>query len=265
MELVFLIIKNLLNKKLMESLNNKVALVTGASKGIGAGIAKELALNGVLVVINYNQDATGANAAVKEIENQGGKAIALQGDVSKVEDVEKLFLETKNTFGRFDILVNNAGVFPPNALANFSEVDFHRTINTNVLGNILCTKESLKYFSPDGGCIINLASVQSKNPIPEMAVYASTKGAIEILTMAYAKELASKNIRVNALAPGAVETEGTHTRGWFKSDFHKNIEKATPMGRMGQPADIGKIAVFLASEDSFWITGERIVASGGLH
>lgn len=228
----------------MEKLKDKVALITGASKGIGAGIAKELALQGVSVVINHIHDVTGADATVREIESHGGKAIALEGDVSKVEEVEKLFLETQNTFGRLDILVNNAGVFPPNALGDFSETDFHRTINTNILGNILCTKESLKYFSSLGGSIINLSSVQSKNPIPEMAVYASTKGAIEVLTMAYAKELAPKSIRVNAIAPGAVETEGTHTRGWFKTDFHQQIAKMTPLGRMGQPADIGKVALF---------------------
>jgi 3-oxoacyl-[acyl-carrier protein] reductase len=249
----------------MERLKNKVAVITGASKGIGAGIAKEFALQGVSVVINHYQDASGADAIVKEIESHGGKAIALEGDVSKADEVERLFLETSKTFGHLDILVNNAGVFPPNPLGNFSETDFHRTINTNILGNVLCTKESLKYFSPLGGSIINLTSVQSKNPIPEMAVYASTKGAIEVLTMAYAKELASKSIRVNAIAPGAVETEGTHARGWFRTDFHKQIEKMTPLGRMGQPADIGKVAVFLASDDAFWITGERIVASGGLH
>jgi len=249
----------------MEKLKNKVALITGASKGIGAGIAKEFALQGVRVVLNYNQDSIGANETVKEIENHGGEAIALQGDISKADEVERLFLETQNVFGRLDILVNNAGVFPPNSLGSFSEIDFHRTINTNILGNILCTKESLKYFSALGGSIINLTSVQSKNPIPEMAVYASTKGAIEVLTMAYAKELAAKNIRVNALAPGAVETEGTHTRGWFRSDFHKQIERMTPLGRMGQPADIGKVAAFLASDDALWITGERITASGGLH
>lgn len=249
----------------MEKLKDKVALITGASKGIGAGIAKELALQGVSVVINHIEDVAGANAIVKEIEGLGGKAIAFEGDVSKTVEVERLFLETKNVFGGLDILVNNAGVFPPNPLGNFSETDFHRTINTNILGNILCTKESLKYFSSLGGSIINLSSVQSKNPIPEMAVYASTKGAIEVLTMAYAKELASKNIRVNVIAPGAVETEGTHARGWFKTDFHKQIEKMTPLGRMGQPADIGKVAVFLASDDASWITGERIVASGGLH
>lgn len=249
----------------MEKLRNKVALITGASRGIGAGIAKEFASQGVSVVINHLQDFNGANAIVKEIESHGGKAIALEGDISNVQDVERVFLEAQNTFGHLDILVNNAGVFPPNALANFSETDFHRTINTNILGNILCTKESLKYFPASGGSIINLTSVQSKNPIPEMAVYASTKGAIEVLTMAYAKELAAKNIRVNAIAPGAVETEGTHDRGWFRSGFNLQIEKMTPLGRMGQPSDIGKVAAFLASDDSFWITGERIVASGGLH
>lgn len=250
----------------MEKLKDKVALITGASKGIGAGIAKELALQGAAVVINYNQDEFGASETLKEIESYGGKAIVLQGDVSKAEDVERLFMETDKAFGGLDILVNNAGVFPPNALQNFSETDFHRTINTNILGNILCTKEALKYFPETGGSIINLSSVQSQNPIvTEMAVYVSTKGAIEILTKAYAKELAGKNIRVNALAPGAVETEGTHTRGWFKTEFHKHIERMTPLGRMGQPKDIGKVAAFLASDDAFWITGERIVASGGLN
>ena len=250
-------------KKPKNRLDGKVAIVTGASKGIGASVAKELAAEGASVVVNYSSSKQGADRVVAEIVAQDGKAIAVQGDVAKSADVKRLFEEAKKTFGGLHILVNNAGIFKFDALEEVSEEEFHREFNTNVLGTILAARESLKYFDAKGGSIINISSVISDNPVPGSTVYAATKGAIDTLTIGLSRELAGRHIRVNAIAPGGVETEGTHAIGMIGGDFEKQIVAGTPLGRIGQPIDIAKIAVFLASEQSAWLTGERISASGG--
>jgi len=247
----------------MSKLTGKVAIVTGASKGIGAGIAKGLGAAGASVVVNYASSKEGADRVVAEIISKGGKAIAVQGDVAKAADVQRLFAETKKAFGSLDVLVNNAGVFEFEPLEAVKEAEFHRQFNTNVLGTILTTQESLKYFGPEGGSVINISSVASANPVPNSVVYSATKGAVDSITRGLAKELAPRKIRVNAIAPGGVETEGTHRIGMVGSDFEKQIVANTPLGRLGQPEDIARVAVFLASEDSGWLTGEKITASGG--
>jgi 3-oxoacyl-[acyl-carrier protein] reductase len=247
----------------MSDLTGKVAIVTGASKGIGAGIARGLAAAGAAVVVNYASSREGADRVVGEITDKGGKAIAVQGDVAKIADIKRLFAQTRETFGRLDILVNNAGIFQFDALEEVSEQEFHREFNTNVLGPILTTREALKYFGSDGGSVINVSSVVSESPVPNSVVYSATKGALDSVTRVLAQELAARKIRVNTLAPGGVETEGAHRVGVIGSDFEKQIVAQTALGRIGQPEDIARIAVFLASEDSGWITGERIVASGG--
>ena len=249
----------------MSKLTGKVAVVTGASKGIGAGIAKQFGAEGAAVVVNYASSSDGADRVVAEITAKGGKAIAVQGDVSKSADVKKLFEQTKAAFGTIDILVNNAGVFAFHPLQDVTETEFHRQFNINVLGSILATQEALNHFGPDGGSVINISSVVSENPVPQSVVYSSTKGAVDTMTLALAKELAPRNIRVNVIAPGGTETEGAHTLGMKGSDLEKKIVADTPLGRMGQPDDIARVAVFLASSDSAWLTGERISASGGLH
>ena len=248
----------------MADLKGKVAVVTGASKGIGAGIAKGLAAAGASVVVNYASSKAGADEVVAQITAKGGKAIAVGGDVSKAADVQKLFAETKKAFGAPDVLVNNAGVFDFEPLENVTEAEFHREYNTNVLGTILTIQEALKHFGPKGGSVINVSSVASANATPNSVVYSSTKAAVDSVTRVLAKELGSRNIRVNAIAPGGVETEGTHRIGIMGSDFEKQIIADTPLGRFGQPDDIARVAVFLASDDSSWLTGERITASGGL-
>ena len=247
----------------MSKLTGKVAIVTGASKGIGAGIAKGLGAAGAAVVVNYASSKEGADRVVAEIKSKGGKALAVQGDVSKAADVKRLFEETKKSFGSLDVLVNNAGVFEFGPLEAVTEAEFHREFNTNVLGPILTIQEALKHFGPKGGSVINISSVAGANPVPNSAVYSATKGAVDSITRGLAKELGSRNIRVNAIAPGGVETEGTHRIGIIGSDFEKQIVAGTPLGRFGQPEDISRVAVFLASDDSGWLTGERITASGG--
>ena len=248
----------------MKKLNGKIAIVTGASKGIGAGIAKELAREGASVIVKYSSSKEGADRVVREIIAEDGKAVAIQGDVSKSADVKRLFEETKKAFGGFHILVNNAGIFKFDALEEVTEEEFHRQFNTNVLGTILAARESLKHFDAQGGSIINVSSVVSDDPMPGSTVYAATKGAIDTLTVGLSRELASRNIRVNVIAPGGVETEGSHTLGMIGGDMEKQIVAKTPLARIGQPRDIAKIAAFLASEDAAWLTGERISASGGL-
>jgi len=248
----------------MKKLTGKVAVVTGASKGIGAGIAKGLAAEGASVVVNYSSSREGADHVVAEIEGKGGKAIAVQGDVSKAADVQRIFAETKKQFGRLDVLVNNAGVYQFAALAEITEEQFHRQFNTNVLGLILATQEASKYFGAEGGSIINIGSTASRLTPATTAVYTATKGAVDAVTHVLAKELGPRQIRVNSINPGMVETEGTHTVGVIGSDFQKNFEAQTPLGRIGQPEDIAPIAVFLASQDSGWMTGETLLASGGL-
>jgi 3-oxoacyl-[acyl-carrier protein] reductase len=244
-------------------LKGKVAVVTGASKGIGASIAKELALEGASVVVNYASSKQGADKVVSEIVAKDGRAIAVHGDVAKAEDVKKLFQEAKKTFGKIDILVNNAGVFHFEPLQDVKVEEFHRQFNINVLGTILSTQESLNHFAAEGGSVINITSVVGANPPAGSTVYSATKGAIDTLTLGHARELASRNIRVNSIAPGGTETEGTHTAGIIGSDFEKQMIAGTPLKRLGQPKDIAKVAVFLASDDSAWVTGERITASGG--
>ncbi len=248
----------------MSKLSKKVAIVTGASKGIGAGIAKGLAAEGAAVVVNYATSKEGADRVVAEIVGEGGKAIAVQGDVSKVDDVQRLFAETKKAFGRLDVLVNNAGVYEFAALGEITEEQFHRLFNTNVLGLILATQEAEKLFGPEGGSIINIGSTASAVTPPTTAVYTATKGAVDAVTHVLAKELGPKKIRVNSINPGMVETEGVHASGFIGSDFQKQFEAQTPLGRIAQPEDIAPIAVFLASQDSGWLTGETMLASGGL-
>jgi 3-oxoacyl-[acyl-carrier protein] reductase len=248
----------------MSRLAGKVAVVTGASKGIGAGIAKAFAAEGASVVVNYSSSREGAERVVAEITEAGGKAVAVQGDVARAEDLKRLFKETNKTYGGLDVLVNNAGVFKFFPLEEVTEDEFHREFNTNVLGPILATREAVKYFGNDGGSVINVGSVASQSAPPNSVVYAATKGALDTVTRVLSQELAQRKIRVNTLAPGGVETEGAHALGVIGSDFEKQIIAQTALGRMGQPDDIARVAVFLASEDAGWLTGERIVASGGL-
>ena len=248
----------------MSKLKNKVAVVTGASKGIGAGIAKGLAAEGASVVVNYASSKDGADAVVADIVKAGGKAVAVQGDVSKAADARHIFAETKKAFGRLDVLVNNAGVYEFAPLEQITEEHFHRHFNTNVLGLILATQEAVKLFGSEGGSVINISSAVVSVTPPGSAVYTATKGAVDSVTHVLAKELGPKKIRVNAINPGVVETEGVHAAGFIGSDFLKQFETLTPLGRIGQPADIAPIAVFLASQDSGWMTGETVFASGGL-
>jgi 3-oxoacyl-[acyl-carrier protein] reductase len=247
----------------MSKLKNKVAIVTGASKGIGAGIAKAYGSEGASVVVNYSSDKNGAEAVVSEIIAAGGKAIAVQGNVSIASDVKKLFAASKKAYGKLDILVNNAGVFKFAPLEQVTEEEFHRQFNTNVLGTILATQEAIQHFNGDGGSVINLSSVVSDNPMAGSVVYAATKGAVDTIAVALSKELGARNIRVNTIAPGGVETEGAHSVGMIGSDLEKHIVAGTPLGRIGQPNDIAKVAVFLGSDDSQWVNGEKISVSGG--
>ena len=247
----------------MSDLKGKVAVVTGASKGIGAGIARSLGAAGAAVVVNYSSAKDGADRVVAGITAGGGKAIAVQGDVAKAADVQRMFDDTKRTFGAIDILVNNAGVYQFLNVEQITEDEFHREFNTNVLGTILAIREAVKHFGPNGGSIINLSSIASVKAIPGAAVYSATKSAVDAITRSLSAELGPRKIRVNAIAPGGVETEGAHAAGVVGSDFEKTMVAATPLGRFGQPDDIARVAVFLASDNSAWITGERLTASGG--
>jgi len=245
-------------------LNGKVAVITGASKGIGANIAKHLAAEGASVVVNYASSKQGADKVVDEISKRDGKAIAVQGDVAKKKDIERLFAETKKAFGRLDILVNNAGVYQFAPLEQVTEEEFHREYNINVLGLLLSTQEALKYFGTEGGSVINISSSATVLTPPSTSVYTGTKGAVDAITRVLAKELGPKNIRVNAINPGGVETEGFVSLGFSGSDFEKQMIAQTPLGRLGQPEDIGPVAAFLASPDAGWITGEIVHVAGGL-
>ena len=249
----------------MSRLTGKVAIVTGASKGIGAGIAKALATEGAAVAVNYASSREGADRVVAEITKAGGKAIAVQGDVSKAADVKRLVAETVKAFSGLDVLVNNAGIYAFDPLENVTEAEFHRLFDTNVLGPLLVTREAVGHFGPGGGSVINVSSVASLSPVPNAAVYSATKGALDSLSRVLALELAPRRIRVNTIAPGGVETEGTHSVGVIGSDLHMQIVAATALGRFGQPSDIAGVAVFLASEESGWMTGERLTVSGGYH
>ncbi len=248
----------------MAKLTGKVAVVTGASKGIGADIAKGLAHEGASVVVNYASSKEGADKIVAEITKNGGKAIAVQGDVAKSGDVQRIFSETQKAFGKLDILVNNAGVYQFASLEEFNEELFHRLFNTNVLGALLATREAVKLFGDNGGSVINIGSAATEINVPTSSVYTATKGALDSITAVLAKELGPKKIRVNSINPGMIETEGVHAQGIIGSDFQKSFEAQTPLGRIGQPGDITPLAVFLASTDSGWLTGETLVASGGL-
>ena len=247
------------NKKLA----GKVAVVTGASKGIGAAIAKHLAAEGAAVVVNYASSKAGADKVVGDITAQGGRAIAVQADVAKQADIDRLFAETKKAFGATSILVNNAGVYEFSPLEQINEEHFHKQFNLNVLGLLLTTQAAVKQFNGDGGSVINISSVVGVNPLPNGAVYSATKAAVDAVTKSLARELGPKKIRVNSINPGMIETEGFHTAGIAGSDFQKQVETQTPLGRIGQPQDVATVATFLASSDSGWITGETFLVSGG--
>jgi 3-oxoacyl-[acyl-carrier protein] reductase len=247
----------------MKNLKDKIALVTGASKGIGASIAKDLAAAGASVIVNYATSKVGADKTVAEIAAAGGKAAAIQGDVSKPEEITRMFAAIKQQYGRLDILVNNAGVYKFAPLEEVTPEEFHREFNLNVLGLLLATKEAVRLIGPKGGSVINISSV-----VPSMApaygsVYSATKGAVDSITISLSKELGPRQIRVNSLNPGLVETEGTHAVGALEGEFHESRLKTTPLGRIGQPQDISRIAVFLASDDSYWVSGQAIRAAGG--
>jgi 3-oxoacyl-[acyl-carrier protein] reductase len=252
-----------MSTNISKKLAGKVAVVTGASKGIGAAIARHLAAEGAAVVVNYASSKTGADKVVTEITGAGGKAVAVQGDVSKKADITRLFAEAKKVFGQLDILVNNAGVYEFGPLENVTEEHFHKQFNLNVLGLLLTTQEAVKHFTPVGGSVVNISSVVGRYPLPGASVYSATKAAVDAITKSLAKELGPKKIRVNSLNPGMIETEGLHAAGFAEGDFRKHIEAQTPLGRIGQPDDIAKVAVFLASDDSGWVTGETLLVSGG--
>ena len=247
-----------------QKLANKVAVVTGASKGIGAAIAKSLAAEGATVVVNYSSSKPGADQVVAEIEAAGGKAVALHGNMSQGEDIERLFAEVRERFGKIDVLVNNAGIYEFAPVEEVTPDHFHKQFNLNVLGLILATKAAVKYFNPEGGSVVNISSIVSVMGSENVSVYSGTKGAVDAVTRSLAKELGPKQIRVNAINPGLVVTEGTHAAGIVESDFHKDFEARTPLGRVGKPEDIASVAVFFASGDSAWVTGETLVVAGGL-
>jgi 3-oxoacyl-[acyl-carrier protein] reductase len=248
----------------MGKLTNQVAVVTGASKGIGAGIAKALAAEGASVVVNYSSSKDGADTVVKEITAKGGKAIAVQGDVSKQGDSARLFAETKKAYGKLNILVNNAGIYEFAPLDAVTEELFHKQFNLNVLGLLLTTKEAVKLFGPEGGSIINLGSGVSTVLPPNSSVYSATKAAVDAITGILAKELGPRKIRVNSINPGMIETEGVHAAGFAESDFRKWVEAQSPLGRIGQTDDISPTAVYLASPDSKYLTGEILRLTGGI-
>jgi 3-oxoacyl-[acyl-carrier protein] reductase len=246
----------------MNKLTGKVAVVTGASKGIGAAIARSLAAEGASVVVNYASSRAGAEAVVAAITGAGGKAVAVAGDVSRKAEAEGIIAAAIRAFGRLDILVNNSGVFAFSALEEITEESFHRQFNVNVLGLFLTTQAAARHLG-EGGSVINIGSVVTRITPPGSAIYSGTKGAVGAITGVLARELGPRKIRVNAVNPGMVETEGTHAAGFMGSDFHKDAIAKTPLGRIGQPDDIASVVTFLASDDARWLTGEELVASGG--
>lgn len=250
-------------KDMPKKLAGKVAIVTGASKGIGASIARHLAQEGAAVAVNYSSSRTEAEKVVQDIVRQGGKAIAIQADMAEQADIARLFDETKKTFGRLDILVNNAGIYIPSSLQEFQVEHFRKMFDINVLGLLLASREAARHFGPEGGSIINISSVVSKSPQANFSVYSATKGAVDAISTALGKELGTRNIRVNSINPGMVETEGLHAAGFSESDFRQHVEHETPLGRIGKPEDIAPAVAFLASDDASWITGETLVISGG--
>jgi 3-oxoacyl-[acyl-carrier protein] reductase len=248
----------------MAKLTGKVAVVTGASKGIGAGIAKELAAQGASVVVNYASSKEGAEKVVAEITRAGGKAIAVGGSVAKAGEIDSLFAATKKAYGKVDILVNNAGVYSFTPLEGIQEEEIDRIFDTNVKGLLLATKAGVALFPPEGGSVINIGSVVSEQTPPASSVYSGTKGAVDAITRVFAKELGPKKIRVNAVNPGPVVTEGFKAAGVEGSDFEKQMLQGTPLGRIGQPDDVATVVAFLASDDARWVTGSLLQAAGGL-
>ena len=246
-----------------KKLAGKVAVVTGASKGIGAAIAKHLAEEGAAVVVNYSASKDGAQRVVNEVAANGGRAIAVKANLAKKAEIDHLFAETSKAFGQIDILVNNAGIYEFSPVEDITEDHFRKQFDLNVLGLTLATQAAVKQFNPAGGSIINISSVVSTLGIPAAAVYSGTKGAVDAITRSLAKELGPRGIRVNAINPGMVETEGVHAAGIADSDMRKQVEAQTPLGRIGQPQDIATAAVFFASPDSAWITGETLTVAGG--
>jgi 3-oxoacyl-[acyl-carrier protein] reductase len=246
----------------MVELGGKVAIVTGASKGIGAAIARRFGEAGAAVAVNYSSDKAGADRVVEQIKRDGGKAVSIQANVSKSADVKRLFAETKARLGALNILVNNAGVFTFEPLEAVTEEEFHRQFDTNVLGTLLATREAVTAFNGQGGSVINISTISSINPVPSSVVYSASKSAVDAITKALAKELGDRKIRVNAIAPGMTETEGVKDLG-ITLDMAKAIGAPIPLGRLGRPDDIARVALFLASDQSAWLTGERITASGG--
>jgi 3-oxoacyl-[acyl-carrier protein] reductase len=244
-------------------LSGKIAVVTGASKGIGASIAEHLAAEGASVVVNYAASKTGADAVVGRIKEKGGIAVAVQADVSKPDDIKRLFEHAKATYGKLDVLVNNAGIYEFSPLESVNPEHFHKQFNLNVLGLLLATQEAVKHFGPTGGSIINISSIAGPMPLENAAVYSATKAAVDAITISLSKELGPKKIRVNSLNPGMVETEGLHASGIAASDFRKILESQTPLGRIAQPEDIARAAVFFASDDAGWVTGQKLILAGG--
>ncbi|HSF76149.1 MAG TPA: glucose 1-dehydrogenase [Microcoleus sp.] len=248
----------------MKKLDGKIAVVTGASKGIGASIAKHLAAEGAAVVVNYASSKEGADRVVDEIVSAGGKAIAIQANVTKKAEIEHLFVQTQETFGKLDILVNNAGIYEFSPLEGITEEHFHKQFDLNVLGLILTSQQAVKHFGLEGGSIVNISSIVSTLAPANGSVYSATKAAVDAITKSIAKELGPRNIRVNSINPGMVETEGAYTAGIAESEGRQQTEAQTPLGRIGQPQDIAPAVVFLASSDSAWITGETLYITGGL-
>jgi 3-oxoacyl-[acyl-carrier protein] reductase len=246
-----------------QRLTGKVAVVTGASKGIGAAIAQQLAAEGAAVVVNYAASKAGADRVVGEITRTGGRAIAVQADVSKPADIRRLFAEATKAFGQLDVLVNNAGIYEFRPLDQVTPEHFHKQFDLNVLGLILTTQEGVKHFRPSGGSVINISSVVATAAFPALSVYSASKAAVDAVTRTLAAELGPRKIRVNSINPGMIETEGAHGANVIGGDFQKQVEATTPLGRIGQPGDVGPVAVFLASDESGWVTGETLRVAGG--
>jgi 3-oxoacyl-[acyl-carrier protein] reductase len=247
----------------MSRLAGKIAVVTGASKGIGASIAEHLAAAGASVVVNYASSKSGGDAVVKRITQKGGKAISVQADVSKPQDIKRLFAETAAAYGKLDVLVNNAGIYEFAPLESITAEHFHRQFDLNVLGLLLTTQEAVKLIGSEGGSIINISSLAGPMPLPTAPVYSATKAAVDAVTIALSKELGPKKIRVNSLNPGMVDTEGVRSAGFHEGDLRKTVESQTPLGRIAMPQDIARAAVFFASDDAGWVTGQTLMLAGG--